>query len=332
MTKNYFEEMMAELGARAVNGTACGQRGAVYYSAALDKSGSAPQMLFRFAASAPAGALARRLNREKEPHLHWLAEAGEDGPVLLALSAPPSDFYAKSGVVKLLGMVEALVRAGELAAPAACPLCGLGGTDAHAVLRGAYRPVHAACVQTRLGLPDKDSVIPAHAGGRVPTGILGAVLGAFVGALPIFTLAMNQGKLHWALYAFIPILSGLCYRLLRGKAAPLVAALSVLIASIAAAFVLELIWFWLVQCASYGLVIPFGISLGQYFASHNLFSTVREMLTCLLALFAGYMAVTIFLRRYVNEGRHPAQTLRGGDYVRATLASDQPPTPDAPET
>lgn len=302
------------------DGIAFGQVDGLPFSAQW-RPGKDTEILFEFAAAEDTRALAARLKKEKRAHLRWFAHNDADGHTLAALYQPPSDFYAKAGINNLLRGMAALQKQGDIAPPETCPLCGLAQPDACAYLSGAYRPVHAACVETRLELPEKDETIPASAGGNVFTGIWGALLGAFIGALPIFTFALNNGTIHWVLYAFIPILSGLCYRLLRGKASAAVAGVAVLAASLLAALGLELIWFWLLLSAEYGQPVPFLVSAQRYFASHTLLLTVREMLACLLALFAGYMAVTIFLRRYVQDGIIPKHVVRGAAYVRGTLST-----------
>jgi hypothetical protein len=40
------------------------------------------------------------------------------------------------------------------------------------------------------------------------------------------------------------------------------------------------------------------------------------MLMCLIALFAGFVAVTMFLRRYADEGAAYAATVRGAKFIR----------------
>lgn len=333
---------MQELGCHAVDGTAFGEKEGLPFSAQWRESGMETELLFHFAAAADTRALVARLKKEKQPHLRWFAENGEEGHALVALYRPPSDFYAKSGIYNLLHQVAALQAEGALAPPENCPLCGLAGCDACACLAEVYRPVHAACVNTRLTLPEKDEKVPETGGGHILTGILGALLGAFIAALPIWTFALNDGTVHWVLYAFIPLLSGLCYRMMRGRASSGWAGISVLLASLLAAMVLELIWFWVLLSNEYGQTIPFFITVQRYFASHSLGSTLRDMLSCLLALFAGYLATTVFLRRYVQDGVVPRHTVRGAAYVRSTLRprgqsgpdakpADEPTQPETPQ-
>ena len=319
MTKTYFEDLMQELGCHTRDGIALGQWEGLPFSAQLARHGPPAQLVLRFVAAEKTRPLAARLNREKMAHTRWFAEDAKAACALVAVYAPPSDFYTKSGLYLLLGRVANLHKTGALCLPQQCPICHLGQCDAHAFLDEGYRPVHAACVQGRLALPQQDETVPARAGGHVLTGVLGALLGAFVGALPIWSFALSQGTIHWVLYAFIPILSGLCFRLLRGRASLAVAGVSVLASSLLAAFLLEQVWFWLVLSSTYSRSVPFMLSLQQYFATHTLVLAVQQMFTCLLALLAGYGAVTIFLRRYVQDGMVPARIIRGGDFVRDTM-------------
>ena len=310
---------MQEFGCHSKGGIALGEKDGLPYSAVLQHGADGDEILLRFAVDSGARALASRLKKEELANVRWFAENGKDGQALVALFTPPSEFYVKSGLHHLLHTLSQLKKEGGITPPAVCPLCGLGGCDSNAYLDDDYRPVHAACVKTRLKLPEDDQVIPARAGGNIFTGILGAFLGAVIASLPIFTFALNDGVLHWVLYAFIPILSALCYRLLRGRASSTWAGLLVLASSLLCAFVLELLWFWVLLSAQYQQTVAFAISLQRYFASHSFALTVREMLTCLLALLAGYMAASVLLRRYVQDGGVPRQVVRGAAFTRSTL-------------
>lgn len=305
---------------KCVQGVVLGSFKGWPFSARLLQDTDAPEVLVRFLSPPKTKELAHKLNREKQPHIRWYAEVSDKNePVLDAVARMPSDFYVKATIHTILNVAVKNFEEMGLAPPDVCSLCGLPHCDCMGYLYGAFRPLHQGCLDTRLQLPPEDRVLPERISGHVLTGVLGALLGALVAALPIWSLALTNGRIHWALYAFIPLLSGLCYRLFRGKAIHNVASLAVLLSSLAATMLLELVWYWLVLTTTYGTNIPFWQSVQHYFAYHTLFSSLREMLFCLLALFVGFMAVNVFLRRYAENGHQPRQVIRGADYTRSTV-------------
>lgn len=317
LTRSYFEEMMQKYGCIGKGSLVFGVTHGRPFTGQLYQPQSL-EMLFTFVADGSVKPALAALRRQKLPNLRWFAEQDPAGGVLVALYTPQSDFYAKAGIHTLLSAATTALDDAGLGVPESCPFCSLGQCDSYAYLEEAYRPVHGACLQSRLDLPNEDTHLPATVRGRVLNGFAGAFLGALIAALPIFAYAMSSGRIYWALYAFIPLLSGLVYRLFRGKANSNLASLTVLASSLLMAFSLELVWNWLVLTNTYNLAIPFIDSVQEYFRSHTFFTSLREMLFCLLALTVGFVAITVFLRRYEAEGYEPAKVIRGGAYVRGS--------------
>lgn len=329
MTRNYFEELMAGFGAHSAEGTAFGSREGFLYSAAFTK-GPPDEILFRFAVGGPVKQVVRELQEKQNVHITWYAESDPGshdghGGVLVALAEPPSDFYAKATVHTLLGGAVAALAAAGLRPDETCTLCALGRCDTAALLEYSYRNTHKACVETRLELPEEDRM-PAKAKtqGHVLTGILGALLGAFVAALPNWSQALNQYKLSPVLYALIPVVSALLYRVFRGKPNKVVSLVTVLGASFAAAFALELVWNWIVLTNQSGQNLAFAETMARYFASNTVVSALREMLFSLVFLVVGFFPGSVLLRRYFEENDKPPEIVRGAAYVRATM----PPPPE----
>ncbi|MGD9560070.1 MAG: hypothetical protein AB7V55_05630, partial [Oscillospiraceae bacterium] len=337
LTPLYFEELMAGFGCHSIGRTAFGVAGALPYSAELvGKAEGKQQFVFRFVLDGAAKPALAFLKEREAPHLRWQSEADAagDGSVLVATFTPPSDFYAKAGIHGLLAQAQDAAAAGGLHTPEACPLCGQARCDRYACLDGAYRKTHAACLSARLRLPENDYTLPQKVKGNVFTGILGALLGAFIGALPNWAIALSRGQIHWALYVFIPILSAMVYRLLRGKASRAIAGVSVLLASLVAAFALEQVWYWLVLSHNLGHNIGFSVSIASYFSTHNITTVVREMLFCLIALLVGYFVSIVLLRRYAAGGTQPPRVVRGAGFVRESarpidMPPEDPPGPEA---
>ena len=286
----------------------------------------------RFALGAPARAVATGLRKEKLDHVKWYALPDGAGSILVAVYAPPSDFFARAGIHTILTTATRALKDAGVQPSENCPLCGLAACDGYACLEGEWRPVHLACLKTRLELPDEDHTPPRKTSGHVLTGIAGALVGALFGALPIWALALSRDTLYWALYAFIPILSGLAYRTARGKASTNVAGIAVLCPSLLAALVLEQVYFQLWLSHQQQANIPFSVSVPYYIATHSFASSVREMLFCLLALVVGYLATMAMLRRYSQGGINPGRVVRGTKFIRSTAMPIRPlPMPGQPD-
>lgn len=323
---------MGEFGAAARDGTACGARFGYPYSVELAEGTRVPEFTFRFVLSQSARPAWEALKKDPGPHTRWFHEpdAMGGGGVLGAVLRPPSDFYAKAAVHGVLGRAVETLRAEGLAPPEACPLCEGPGCDVHALLGDCFRPAHKACLDTRLALPEEDVVKPVRLRGFYLTGILGAILGALIGGLPNFALALSEGRINAPMYAFIPILSALVYRLVRGKASRNYSNIVVLAASLGAAFLLELIWYWLVQAAPLGYMVSFWATSAQYFATHTFALTLREMLISLICLAVGCIPAAFVLRGWARSGRTGGETVRGAAYVRQSAAPIRPPSGEPP--
>lgn len=322
---------MSEFGAAARDGTACGARSGYPYTVELFDA-RAPELTFRFVLAQDAKPARELLKKEPGAHTRWYSEPDSmsGGGILVAVLRPPSDFYAKAAVHGVLGRAAETLKAMDLTPPEECPLCGNPGCDVHALLGACFRPAHKACLDTRLSLPEEDVVKPVRLRGFYLTGILGAVLGALIGGLPNFALALNEGRINAPLYAFIPILSALVYRLLRGKASRTYSNIVVLAASLGSAFLLELVWYWLVQATPLGYMVSFWATSAQYFATHTFALTLREMLFSLISLAVGCIPAAFVLKGWAKGGRTGGETVRGAKYVRESAAPIRPPDEDPP--
>ncbi len=332
LTKIYFEELMAEFGAHAVDNVAFAEAADYPYSAELTQPGDSPQLQFRFVVDGSAKPAAAALKEKDVAFCEWFAEKGAAGFSLVCLFSPPSDFYAKSGIHTLLKAAEAAMRTASLRPPENCPLCGLARCDVNAMLDGGYRKSHAACLASRLTLPQEDERPEKRPRGYIASGIAGALVGALIGALPNWAGALSAGRINAPMYVFIPLLAALCYRLFRGRASSLVSGISVLASSLLAAFSLEQVWYWLVVSGLAGRNVSFAESVVLYFRSHTLISTLGEMLMPLIFLIVGYVVGTLILRRYNHSGEETPPVIRGAAFVRASAApiGEKKPAHDEP--
>lgn len=338
MTTNYFQELMQDgFHCRTIGPVAMGEWEGYPYSVEFSR-GNPCVFSFRFVvqgtenAPSTARAVAKQLKEGDIPHTSWSSahDTGhKENSVLLARLVPPSDFYAKGDVHSVLLAAVAALHTAGLRPPESCPLCGLAQCDAWAYLDDGCRKTHKACVDTRLDLPTQDVTPPVRVQGNHFTGLLGALFGAFIGALPNWAQALSASKIHWALYAFIPILSALGYRLFRGKATRVYSWVVVLAASLLSAMALEQVWYWLYLTTTTGQPFSFSVSIPQYFATHNLGITLQEMYMCLIALLVGMFPASVFLKYYTDKGQVQGRTVRGAAFVRESVALMHPP--DAPE-
>ncbi len=319
MTRLYFEEMMESMGCIVQGHLAFGVMENWPYSVELFDTGGIAEIQVRFLAQGATVKVAKDLKQKDAAHQRWHGE-NEETSTLFCMYTPPSDFYVKAGLRDILKSgADALLRH-KLSPSKECPLCEKDGCDSYAYLNEDYTPCHVYCVENRLDLPEADRYMQKRTQGKVLNGVLGAFMGAFIGALPIWVLALNQNTIYFALYVFIPILSGLLYRLLRGKASKNIGGISVLISSIIMAVGLELVWNWILLSYQTGQNLPFFETAEYYFASHNIILSIQEMLFNLVALMVGFLATLRFLRRYEDESNEVGGVVRGMAFVKNSTA------------
>ena len=320
MTNYYFEELMNSFHCKTVKNTAFGAVGNYPYSAELYNADTPSSITVRFILSGTLTNLTSWLHKNPIEYIKFYSEQTADGAtVLVGEVSPPTDFYLKSTLHSLFHLAKHKFAEFDVTPPAECPLCHTSNCDAYAFLEESYRPTHAACVKNRLQLPLKDETLPSVVTGRYVTGVLGALLGAFIGILPLVAQVIAQGKLTTPLYAFVPILSTLLFRLLRGKANRTFAALCVLLSSFAAVYVMEIFLYWVVLSSGAGHLIGFWESALLYFSSHSIQQTARDMFFTLLFTLVGFFPSTVILRRYAAGGTIGGKTIRGADFVNQSL-------------
>lgn len=319
MTKIYFEELMRELGCRTVDDTAFGMANGYPFSVELLNTAEPSRLRVQWVLRESAALALAALQQQRVQYLRWAAEADAGaGGALAAYLAPPSDFYTKALLRGTLKAGAAALAAAGNRVPEICPLCGLAGCDTLAFLDEGLRPTHAACLQDRLALPQKDEIPESKIKGNWATGVLGALLGAVVGAAPLFSMALSRHKLYAAFYAFIPLFSGLLYRLFRGKARRNPAGAIVIACSLLLVFFMELVWHWILLTEQQGLALTFWQAAANYLHNFQLLPTLYAMLLDLLFFVAGLFPAAIILRRYEGSGKVAQRPVRGAEFVRAS--------------
>lgn len=328
MTNIYFEETMRDAKRHVVDNVALGALHGYPYSITLETAGATPLLVLRFALEdGPAKAVVAKLKAAKASHIRWFT----DGDILAAAIQPPTDFFAQADIhTALHSGTKALKEEGQTP-PLLCPLCGLPHCDSYAFWDEANRPVHTACIENRVTLPPKDETYTPTPKGSYVLGAIGALIGAFIGALPNIVQATNKGKLSAILYAFIPLFSGLVYRLLRGKQNNTFASLSVLISSVLVVLALEQVGFHAYIESLWNIPVTYEYSIRQYFITNNFATAVKRMLPSLLLLVVGLFPTARLVRGYADVHRIDAQVIRGGDFVRSSVNPLQPHSSELPQ-
>lgn len=117
-------------------------------------------------------------------------------------------------VLSRVQAVVSVLRQCGVAAPAHCILCGQSGHDAYMYYGGCYDGVHAACVTQ---LQSHAQTTAEENPGSYGKGVLGALIGAIVGAIPSILGLTALNIISAWLFMLIPIATYYGYKKLGGK-------------------------------------------------------------------------------------------------------------------
>ncbi len=163
----------------------------------------------------------------------------------------------------LAAAIQTLRQAG-LMPPCTCGICAQGGTDAF-ILRNippqGYDAVHARCVDQ---MQDSAHAQVRKNPGSYLTGIVGALLGAFVGGLPAFIALHFLHIVSAWLFMLLPIASYFGYKLCRGKMNA-VAGISAVVCSLLGLGLVILAWDTAVNMSDLGLDFSDAVRFTWYF-------------------------------------------------------------------
>ncbi len=160
---------------------------------------------------------------------------GKDGVIVyiqVGKQNPEEDWRAQTREV-----LSILRRVGVRPA-SVCTMCGQRGGDALIGGGAFYVPVHRHCVDEK----ENQAVVLAErndAEGNYITGIIGALLGAFVGVIPSLVTTLFMEKIYALLFALIPLCIYGGYKLFKGKMNRVVIVLSVIL-SVLSVFMLDM--------------------------------------------------------------------------------------------
>lgn len=162
-----------------------------------------------------------------------------------------------------LGQLTQCFWANGIGVPQECPICHRPGCDALAFVNG-YVPVHAACVENQA----YGAIAQAENNrqtGNYALGLLGAIAGAFVGAIPTILLILLLNIISAWLYALIPLGAYFGYKLCKGKMVKSVVIPIVIVLSLLMVMVVELIVTYIAVGREYSWWMGVGEFLSLYF-------------------------------------------------------------------
>ena len=135
-----------------------------------------------------------------------------------------------------------------------CGICGRSGCDAVMFWDSHYSPVHAGCVHT-IENQAKEQVEQNEVEGNYIAGIIGAILGAFVGVIPSLITIIFANSIWSVLFALIQLCICFGYKLFKGKTNKFMIVLTIIL-SVLSVFLIEFeVIMYALFIADYG--IPF---------------------------------------------------------------------------
>lgn len=259
MERSEWEGYAAGRGYRCVGGVTVGVYNGYPFQGTL-RTGKIDVMTVVFrVAKAPKGNLVRGVKKELPQGGGLVADTDR---VTLTCSGREGDLIRN--FESSMRVVTDMLREASVSVPDVCPLCRKKDCDALALVNG-YVPVHRACCQQGA----YDTVTKAELNqiqGSYVTGLVGALLGAFVGSIPSILTIWFLERIWALLYALIPLCAYWGYKLLRGKRTQGSVVL-VIIASVLALFAMEQVYFYMLIVDNWGIwpsifaTIPFYFEL-----------------------------------------------------------------------
>ena len=118
-----------------------------------------------------------------------------------------------------------------------CGICGRPECDAVMFWDSHYSPVHTSCVHT-VENQAKEQVEKNEVEGNYAAGVVGAILGAFVGVIPTLLTIILMNSIWSVLFALIPICICFGYKLFKGKTNKFMIVITIIL-SVLSVFLIE---------------------------------------------------------------------------------------------
>lgn len=305
MTQAEFQSMMAARGCRVLGNGAFGVYRGYPYSAQITPAKRALVKLdFKVEGKADK-ALVKRLKGEVPKYCTPAAQNGRDSTLFINVQERDDDLERRI-LACLDAAVDAMQEAG-LRPAETCPLCGSGGCDATGYA-GGYVNVHRACVENQTQLTAR-RVEDNRLNGSYFTGILGALLGGLVGAIPAVLMREYGSYLVAVLYALVPLGANYGYRLFKGKRTK-AAFFITIVFSVLDMFLMRIGAYAVYAVMHYGSYLS-GVSdvVEAYFQSYGAAQIGPDLLFLALGLWIAWGSIRRTGAHEVQEAVMVAQTL-----------------------
>lgn len=206
------------------------------------------------------------------------------GTIRFQITARDSDVDDQFESVKNTAL--AFFKQNGLAPISQCPICHGENCDTAAFYAGGYRAVHSQCLHTAMDQVS-DAAARNQQNGSYLLGLIGGLLGGFVGIIPSVLTILFMERIYSLLYALIPLCIYWGYKLCKGKLNKAAIAM-VIVLSIVFLFVLEYVVLVFGVYQEYGIFSP--VECFQLFIQPDILAEiVKEMGTSFIFLILGIL-------------------------------------------
>jgi len=145
-------------------------------------------------------------------------------------------------VFAILSIVAKSLAEQGIRVPNVCPICKQGLCDSLADVGGAYVPVHKQCCEN-MSYNTMAATEANQNSGNMAVGILGAIIGGTIAAIPTILTIVYMEMIFAILYALIPLGAYHGYRLCKGKMNKAVLGIVIVIAVLEIFVVQQTLWY-----------------------------------------------------------------------------------------
>lgn len=304
MTQAEFQSMMAARGCRVLGNGAFGVYKGYPYSAQITPAKRALVRLeFKVEGKADK-AFVKRLKGEVPKYCTPMAQNSKTST--FCINVQERDGELEQSIWACLAAAAAAMQEAGLRPSDTCPLCGAAGCDATGYTAG-YVNVHRACVENQTQLTAQ-RVEDNRLNGNYFTGMLGALLGGLVGAIPAVLMRDFGSYLVAVLYALIPLGANYGYRLFKGKRNK-AAFFITIVFSVLDMFLMRLGMYFVYVVGHYHMVPSLTDVVEAYFQSYGAAQIGPDLLFLALGLWIAWGGIRRTGAHEVQEAVMVAQTL-----------------------
>ena len=245
MEVSTWESYAVSRGYRCVSGATVGVYNGYPFQGVL-RTGKIDVMTVNFRLGKnPKGAAVRTTKKELPTGGGLVSTAGQ-----MTLTCSGRDGDLIRNFEESMRTVTNMLREQGCPVPDVCPLCRKKDCDALALVNG-YVPVHRACCENQAYNTVTQAELNRVQGSYV-TGVIGALIGGLVGAIPTILTIWFLERIWVLLYALIPLCAYWGYKKLRGRMSR-GAVVVVILSSVLQLFIMEQVYFYMLIVVSWGI-------------------------------------------------------------------------------